>query len=442
VHFYSKSLDSFFFFPFVMLTRFFSSSTRRNSIENEKLIRTCSLRSSQNILDIQWNDGDESSFHGMWLRDSCRSMIDHGTNQKLYSVISYPKESTVIENASLRSEGKELFIRWKEGYVRESSYPSIWLWKHCSKRKRFHAPTLSSNNNLLNVPRIHYSEVVSSENHIEEEGLYKWIKLLITEGLCLVEEVPTTLGTVMDFGESISPVMHTLYGKIFDVQVEEKPINIAYSNQKILPHVDLNYYESPPGVQFLHCVAFDERIQGGESTFVDALALAEKLREVDPLAFTTLSTLPTSFQKDHMQRQLPAQMFYSRPIISVNHRNEVIGVNWSPPFEGPPHIDSSQVEEYYRAYQSFHNLINPTESNPFQIKFRLRPGDCITFLQRRILHGRESFTSGVGKRHLQGCYLNIDDVLSRFLSLHRKLKGEDLYYYISPLPRIGNNDYS
>ena len=34
----------------------------------------------------------------------------------------------------------------------------------------------------------------------------------------------------------------------------EDPINIAYSGTKLLPHMDLVYYESPPGLQLLHCL--------------------------------------------------------------------------------------------------------------------------------------------------------------------------------------------
>ena len=38
--------------------------------------------------------------------------------------------------------------------------------------------------------------------------------------------------------------------------IEEEPINIAYSGVKLIPHMDLVYYESPPGLQLLHCLRF------------------------------------------------------------------------------------------------------------------------------------------------------------------------------------------
>ena len=38
--------------------------------------------------------------------------------------------------------------------------------------------------------------------------------------------------------------------------------------------MDLSYYESPPGLQLLHCRYFDENVAGGASYLYDAHALA------------------------------------------------------------------------------------------------------------------------------------------------------------------------
>ena len=49
-------------------------------------------------------------------------------------------------------------------------------------------------------------------------------------------------------------ICHLDLVQLFDVIVEEEPINIAYSGAKLLLHMDLVYYESPPGLQLLHCL--------------------------------------------------------------------------------------------------------------------------------------------------------------------------------------------
>lgn len=50
-------------------------------------------------------------------------------------------------------------------------------------------------------------------------------------------------------------------------------------------------------------------------------------------------------------------------------------------------------------------------------EFLLRPGELLTFNQRRMLHGRRAFQAyrtGLPQRHLKGCYLNVDDFLSKY----------------------------
>ena len=60
-------------------------------------------------------------------------------------------------------------------------------------------------------------------------------------------------------------------GTIFDVVSTDNPINIAYSNIALDLHQDLPYYESPPGVQLLHCLKFSASVTGA-STITSARA--------------------------------------------------------------------------------------------------------------------------------------------------------------------------
>ena len=46
---------------------------------------------------------------------------------------------------------------------------------------------------------------------------------------------------------------------------QEGAINIAYTGEPLASHMDLCYYESPPGLQLLHCLAFDGGVEGGET---------------------------------------------------------------------------------------------------------------------------------------------------------------------------------
>ena len=84
--------------------------------------------------------------------------------------------------------------------------------------------------------------------------IISWLKHTAEYGFSIVRNVPVIENTVLKLAELIAPVQTTIYGQLFDVKVDKNPINIAYSNQELEFHMDLMYYESPPGLQFLHCI--------------------------------------------------------------------------------------------------------------------------------------------------------------------------------------------
>jgi gamma-butyrobetaine dioxygenase len=49
----------------------------------------------------------------------------------------------------------------------------------------------------------------------------------------------------------------------------------------------------------------------------------------------------------------------------------------------------------------------------------LEPGDCLVFDNTRILHARTGFAA-TGRRHLQGCYSDLDGVASTLALLRRE----------------------
>ena len=49
------------------------------------------------------------------------------------------------------------------------------------------------------------------------------------------------------------------------------------------------------------------------------------------------------------------------------------------------------------------------------IELTLRPGELVAFDNRRVLHGRRAFRS-TARRHLQGCYVDIDAIRSAALT--------------------------
>lgn len=227
-----------------------------------------------------------------------------------------------------------------------------------------------------------------------------------------------------------------LYGETFHVKAVPGANNIAFTNTALAPHSDLAYYESKPGLQLLHCLS-NTSVKGGESILIDAMAAAEEFRRIAPEHFDTLTQCSATFVK---QRE-GADMMYRRPHIVLDDNDDVVSVNWSPPFEGPLSVSPHWVESYYRAYGDFERMLDNSlpkdydddKSRPALKEYaekytwerRLESGEILIFNNARMLHGRRGFSleGNEGGRHLMGCYTNIDDTLNRYRVLQRDRFG-------------------
>jgi gamma-butyrobetaine dioxygenase len=69
--------------------------------------------------------------------------------------------------------------------------------------------------------------------------------------------------------------------------------------------MDLPWFENPPGYQFLHCLV--NSAKGGDSSAVDAFAVADYLRKNEKEIFDTLVSVPFKFKdKDYTQERTEA----------------------------------------------------------------------------------------------------------------------------------------
>ncbi len=118
--------------------------------------------------------------------------------------------------------------------------------------------------------------------------------------------------------------------------------------------------------------------------------------------------------KDH-------HMHHRRPIIELDENAKVRTISYSPPFEGPLEASAKQSEPYFRAFSTFTKIINRSQ---LRVDHRLKPGDLISFNNRRVLHAREAFASTKenGERHLQGTYIDTEIFESKYRALAEKLQ--------------------
>ena len=399
-----------------------------------------------------------SSYDASWLFANCPTHRQSGSGQRLLPATALAA-TPELRAATVEHGGDTVRIAWADGS--SAPFAASWLAHYdygfdalsraavrasppcltevTSAARGYHVIGSAARRVPLGkdgIPTYEYDELVSSD-----AATLRWLYDINKWGLTLVRRAPTADGTVLRLASRIARPMWTIYGESWDVEVQPgvAPINIAYTPASLDLHVDLAYYESPPGLQMLACRAFDDDVVGGESTFVDGFFAAEELRRRNPEAFSVLTRVPATFCKVHYDRSEPVHIIRQRPHIGVAMSllpggvEPVTSIAWAPPFEGPLRVLHDDARAYYGAYTQFAKLLEDFDlRGEHFIEFRLAPGDAVVFNNRRMLHGRRhfytndtrkhsAFATTVPKRSLQGCYISSDDWASRLVTLSAKL---------------------
>jgi gamma-butyrobetaine dioxygenase len=234
-------------------------------------------------------------------------------------------------------------------------------------------------------------------------------------GAGLLRGVPAAEGMVTAVAETFGFVRETNYGRIFDVRVVADPANLAFTSRAIAPHTDNPYRDPVPTLQLLHCLR--DASVGGDTVLVDGFAAAVALRETDPVSFHVLTSTPIPFAYVDKETSLTA----CQPLIGLNPRGRIACVRLNNRSMQPLRLPSAETEAVYAAYRAWTAIVARPE---FALGLRLAPGDCLVFDNTRILHARTAFASAAaspisGERHLQGCYADLDGLLSTLAVLRR-----------------------
>ncbi len=288
------------------------------------------------------------------------------------------KVTPVDKESSNGHESVEII--WGDGH--KSIYCSEWLREH-----DYSIPTVIEKTQSTwprpiheweSIPRTSFSDLQKTD-----EEVFCLLKKVNMSGLCLIDEVGTEEGAAKAIAERIAPISHSsVHGELHGLSTHGIDVPDLHLHQ------DLLYYESPPGLQLLHCTHLDDSIEGGESIFLDGFAAATELRNRSPEDFAVLTSTPATFQSlcpirfpsgaagcYHMSTchenspyntsldtsardsQNSHCFVYQRPHITVNTEGEITGVFWSPRYEGVLGIPHEHMSAYYRAYSAFSNLI-------------------------------------------------------------------------------------
>ncbi|KAI7554148.1 Clavaminate synthase-like protein [Hortaea werneckii] len=418
-------------------------------------------------------DGETHEFSPLLLRDLCQCprCVDQSTRQKHFSTTQIPSDISATVEPGTNPEVVRLkwtgdIPNYPEDHVTElsvhalrnlvkvacptpnSELPGKVLWDDASFRE--------------DVRDLDYDAYMS-----DDSVLHQALQYLHTHGLVFLTNVPEQESSVATIAERIGPVKNTFYGYTWDVRSVPQAKNVAYTSQDLGFHMDLLYMEQPPHLQFLHCIRASSA--GGASTFTDSHAAAQDLFQQDPDAFDALETLPVNFHYDHLESHY---YHHTRPVFELSPRPLYLGgrkfndfrelvraapdvglspsdlpvtewlanISWSPPFQAPftplsAHTEprgfpqlvrrgplgylNEQITRWLPAARKFDELIHRPEG---VYERMMKPGECVLFDNRRVLHARRAFEVGdIGKeRWLRGAYLDRDPFESRLRVLWEK----------------------
>jgi gamma-butyrobetaine dioxygenase len=354
-------------------------------------------------LAATWSDGTTSFWPAIWLRDQCPCPeCRHPSGQRLFEIGDLP-ERPQIERVTVQADGT-VRVAWQEqGHV--STYAAVFLYEHNLKS----APAASIKPwgaDLVELPEGDWSAIAR-----DPAAELAWLEAYHSHGFGLLRNVPVKPGMVAEVGDRLGFVRTTNYGRLFDVISVPDPNNLANTALGLGIHSDNPYRDPTPGVQLRHCLLSDA--PGGDSLLVDGFAAAEQLRIWAPEQFELLTRVPANFRFADKDTDLQTRT----PLISVDFEGRLTAVHFNNRSFSGIDVPVELVEPWYEAYRNFAQILKQPER---ALIFRLAPGDLLVMQNERALHGRTAFDANLGRRHLQGCYVDKDGLESRMRVLRRQ----------------------
>jgi gamma-butyrobetaine dioxygenase len=373
--------------------------------------RVGSVQWHADSVTLHWDDGLASNFAGAWLRDNCAcSHCRHPQAlERTFLFIEQRRPSTIGQATLADGQTLQVTFTGEDGGDHVSRYATGWL--------RAHDPRVEADSSAAARPRSWDGSLrdrlvtVAHDDYMNSPaGLRAWIEALNRDGIVLLRGVPQVPGQLLAVARRIGPVRASNFGEYYDVISMPNPNASAYTPMGLELHTDLANWRSPPDVQLLSCLK--SSVAGGESVFADGFHVAEALREADTGAFELLCTQPFEW-RFHDEG---CDIRYRGPMIERDRDGALVRVRFNNWLRSARMRDPGDVAASYAALGRFWKMLRDPLN---RLNIRLDPGDLIAYNNNRILHGRAPFDASTGERHLQGCYLNQEDVDSALRLLDR-----------------------
>jgi gamma-butyrobetaine hydroxylase len=363
-----------------------------------------SLVTETRALQVLWADGTVSTFHYLWLRDNCPQLLHATTRHRVAETSDLPDD--LHPSAVSINDRGQIEIVWSHD-AHASTFDATWLRNNdYSNGARYTRPSISlwdaslgDRTPTASYPALYHDPAIRRS----------FLEGFLAHGLGVLKDVPCEPGTVLEVAQQLGELRTTSWGLVFDVISMEDANSVAYTNLPLVTHTDEGYRDPAPTVQLQHFLRADA--QGGASTLVDGFKVAEDLRVEAPKHFELLSTTMLDF---HFA-DATAEHHATAPIISLNPDGSIRAIRYSNHSVLPFLLPAQTMEAFYAAYRAYGRM---RESSKYKLELKLGAGDLYIVDNHRVMHGRTGFSSG-GARHLQSCYIERDELVSRLTVLQR-----------------------
>lgn len=355
-------------------------------------------------LTLTLADGELGYFNYFWLRDNCASSFDPKTQERTYEISSAPDD---LRPASAKVVDGQLSLAWNDGAT--TRYPVPWLTQWTRRPGR---PDLAKvprkpwmGDHYDTIPRFSQPSILESDAVLED-----WLHVMLRDGIAIVTEMADSDGALEDLATRIGIVRPCIDGYFLDIRSKPDGHSLSFTAAALEIHTDIPTEELAPGVQFLHCRA--NQATGGDSLFVDGVAVAEAFRESHPEAFDLLSSIDVPFFYHHDTYDLRAR----QRIIELDDDGAVSGITLSGHMQDMLDMDQRFLDRFYPALIAFQRAMADPR---YCMRFRMKEGECLVFDNHRIAHGRSSYDPTSGYRYLRLCYIDRGEMRSTYRTLRK-----------------------
>ncbi len=267
---------------------------------------------------------------------------------------------------------------------------------------------------LDEFPYVDWNDITFDAVTERLDAVIDFLTAFYRHGYVVFRNTPAEPGTVARVANRLGYIVGQNFGWVFDVEAKASPTDLAYTSIELLAHSDEPYRQPVPGIQLLHCIC--NQAPGGDSTLVDGLAAALALEAEHPEWHAALMETEVEWRYD-----MGSDTVVNRGhMLEYDRHGRYHQIRINTKLDEPIVRPGQDLADFYAGRRW---LAAWTNDPAHQITFRLEPGDVMFMDNHRALHGRTAFDPALGRRHLQGCYVEHDGPDTMYRLAIRRRRG-------------------